>query len=108
MQTPFFFNEVAITTEDKDLGDTGVTEVHTSGIDTVKDTVRYAVRELGIGKRCHGEPWFVSSFHREDRDYFEKGIEKYYTLHFPRLSPRALLRVDQMIDILHRRTPDVL
>ena len=108
MQTAFIVNETRIAPEEREAGYGGVTNLHTSGVDSVKETVIYAVRTLGIEPRSHTEPWFASSYHQEDRDYFEEGMEKYYCLHFPQLSPRALLRVDQMLRIARKEKPNAL
>lgn len=74
---------------------------------SVKDAVRLAYSHYGICARHRGntDPWFCSGYPVENREYFEHGIETYYSLHFPGLSPRALLRVDQMLAIAAHGKP---
>lgn len=67
--------------------------------DKLLDVCRLAVREYGIAARHKScsDPWFVSVYHVEDREFFEQGIRKYYTLHFPGLLPHQLARVDKIL-----------
>jgi hypothetical protein len=76
----------------------------------VREVVEWAVRQYCVRPRAlHDiEPWFCTDGTIEDREYFEESIEKSYLLHFPRLSPRALKRIDQMFAIAWREKPRVL
>lgn len=48
--------------------------------------------------------WFVSSYPREDRDFFEKGIKKYYSIHVHEIDGREpgaddYLRIAALLNI---------
>lgn len=108
MKTPFILYICQLAPDDLDTGGGGDTYEQASGVGSVKDTITEAVRRYGIDGRRGRDGWFHSSTPAEDREYFEKGIHTYYSLHFPLLSPRALLRVDQMIAKLRHVRPDTL
>lgn len=84
--------------------------IEDSGVSSVKDTVLKAVRSYNVVPLSFAEVcnWFGSSYHVEDREYFEHGIERYYTLHFPLLTGRALERVNQMLAIACKEKPACL
>lgn len=75
------------THSDKEAGEPGErrTEVDHDTVDT--DRLQREVRNFGINEPSSRDPllapriWFISTYPREDRDFFEQGIEKFYSLH---------------------------
>lgn len=110
MQTPYFINRQTVTPESAEAGEYHDCCLEESGTSSVKDTIMravhaYGVVALGSGIVCN---WFASVSPTEDREFFESGVEKYYTLHFPLLTGRALLRVNQMLAIAWKEKPQCL
>lgn len=110
MQTPYIINCQTVTEDSSRDGDYNDCFEQESGTATVKDIIRdavntYGIRSLPVRVVCN---WFASTSPQQDRDFFEKGIEKYYTLHFPLLSPRALRRVNQMFQILWKEQTECM
>jgi len=73
------------------------------------ELVRHA-REYGISEPSSTDPamtshlWFRSTYPREDRAYFEQGVEKYYSLHIHEVNghspgPEDYQRIANLIDV---------
>ena len=110
MKTRYIVYEQVTTPASRENGEYESQEEFTSGTASVKDTIKDLSLNLGIRPRDvrQDDPWFCSTEPPHDRDYYKEGIERFYSLHFPGLSPRALQRVDQMLAIRWWQTPRVL
>lgn len=74
--------------------------------DSLVALLRKGAQEYGVCPNGAFEPTaFESSFPIEDRDYFEKGIHKYYSLYFPDLSNRNRHRANNILRRLYRMPP---
>lgn len=74
-----------------------------------EELARYG-RDYGISEPSSTDPamtshlWFRSTYPREDRAYFEQGVEKYYSLHVHEVNghspgPEDFQRVANLIDV---------
>lgn len=82
------------------------TVVEEGEFDSLASLLRKCSQEYSITPNGAFEPTaFESSFPIEDRDYFEKGIHKYYSLHFLDLSKRNLHRANNVLRRLYRMPP---
>lgn len=81
-------------------GDNETHEVLDSGTDELRAIVRRAIRDLGVvssGPGSYPANSWQSDYHDEDREYFERGILKYYTLLLPSLSTHNCARINRLI-----------
>ena len=110
MQVNYIVYEQVSTPASREAGDYESQGEFTSGTSSVKEIVKDVARNLGIRYRDSpvSDSWFCSETPEHDRDYYTKGIERYYALHFPALSFRAQQRVNQMLQLVWGRTPDAL
>lgn len=75
------------TPEDRERGrfSEGITVIERETVDA--DALRHIAQDHGMDSPSASDPrhqpylWFSSSTPREDREYFEQGVHKYYSLH---------------------------
>ncbi|MGO3743913.1 MAG: hypothetical protein ACTJG9_00845 [Alcaligenes aquatilis] len=107
---------------------TGETHTHSTELDRVTldadDLVRHG-RDYGISEPSRTNPtmtshlWFRSTYPREDRTYFEQGVQKYYSLHihevnghpptsedYQRVADLIGARFNHALTLPHRDEPD--
>ena len=86
-------------------GDDVESEEIDSGVDSLRDIMTTAARKYGIRAHeagiCMG--WWGSDEPEQDREYFEKGIEKRYTLHIVILSTANQTRANNVLRSLWGR-----
>lgn len=107
MQISYTIYEQRFTPES--LGDgepAGPPEEADAGTGNIAEILRHAVMHYGISPRETNDPspWFVSDEPRQDREYFERGVEKLYCLNLHNLSARHTPRINRMLKRLCKRS----
>lgn len=75
------------THEDLEAGETNARDIELDRVTVDADELTRHGRDYGLSEpscsdpRTNPEIWFHSTFPREDRAYFEQGVQKYYSLH---------------------------
>jgi len=98
------------TAEDREAGQfsEGTAEIERKTVDT--DELQRIGQDYGLDLASASDPrhtpylWFSSSTAREDRDYFEQGVHKYYSLHIHeanghRPEPADIQRIADLIGV---------
>lgn len=104
MQISYTIYEQRVTPDfERDAGEEDAPpEVVDSGRCGVLELLRTAVDRYGITPRAEndGTLWYCSETPPKDREFFEKGVEKYYSLHIHSLLPRHFRRINRMLKML--------
>ena len=98
------------TPEDREAGQfsEGTAEIERETVDT--DTLQRIGQDYGLDLASASDPrhtpylWFSSSTPREDQEYFEQGVHKYYSLHIHEVNgrrpePADIQRVADLIGV---------
>ncbi|PLC48082.1 hypothetical protein CR159_20070 [Pollutimonas subterranea] len=98
------------THEERDASEAGTHEIEIDHVTAdAHDLVRHG-REYGLSESSCADPrmssdiWFRSTYPREDRAYFEQGVQKYYSLHIHdvnghRPEPADYQRIANLINV---------
>lgn len=103
MQIAYTIYEQRYTPEDLEDGEGQPPTVEDSGTSGVADLLREAYIRYSIRPRTDndGTLWWASEEPREDREYFEQGVQKLYMLHIHNLTARHFSRVNKMLKLLN-------